>query len=126
MLPNEVEKIVFAVRGSTPEGCSGIDSLTVFQYKTLPEIFVPSAFTPDADGINDVLKPIVAGMKHFENFSVYNRLGQLIYTTPSAGQGWDGTSKGIRQPPGTYVYLVSAVDYLDKHVVRKGTVVLIR
>ncbi len=125
-LSNDIEKISYEVRGTTAEGCSGIDSVTVFQFKTLPEIFIPSAFTPDNDGINDILKPVVAGMKRFENFSVYNRLGQLLYTTASIGQGWDGMYKSMRQPPGTYVYVATAIDYLDRRIVRKGTVVLIR
>ncbi len=125
-LPGSVQKITYNVKGTTAEGCSGNDSLNVYQYKTLPEIFVPSAFTPDGDGINDILKPIVAGMKKFENFSVYNRLGELLYTTPSIGQGWDGNYKGIRQPPGTYVFVATAIDYLDRHVIKRGTAVLIR
>lgn len=125
-LPENIFKISYAVKGSTAEGCSNIDSVTVYQYKTLPDIFIPSAFTPDNDGTNDILKPIVAGIKRFENFSVYNRLGQLLYTTSSVGQGWDGNFKGQRQPPGVYVFQATAIDYLDKHLVKKGTVVLIR
>ncbi len=125
-LPETIDRITFAVKGSIAEGCSAIDSVTVYQYKTIPEIFVPSAFTPDNDGNNDILKPIVAGIKRFENFSVYNRFGQLLYSTSAIGQGWDGNFKGIRQPPGTYVFMAAATDYLDKHLVRKGTVVLIR
>ena len=125
-LPQNIDRITYTVKGFTSAGCSNIDSVTVYQYKTLPEIFVPSAFTPDNDGVNDILKPIVAGVKRFENFSVYNRLGQLLYTTGSIGQGWDGNYKGQRQPPGVYVFTATAIDYLDKHLMRKGTVVLIR
>ena len=125
-LPDDIQKISYQVRGTTAEGCSGIDSITVYQYKTLPQIFVPSAFTPDGDGLNDILKPIVAGMKRLENFSVYNRLGQLLYTTSSIGQGWDGNYKGVRQPPGTYVFEATAIDYLNRYFMCKGTAVLIR
>lgn len=125
-LPEEVEEITYGVKGTTTEGCSGVDTINVFQFKTVPQIFVPSAFTPDGDRINDILKPIVAGLKRFENFSVYNRLGQLLYSTASEGQGWDGTYKNILQPPGTYVYVTTAIDYLNRHLLKKGTVVLIR
>ncbi len=125
-LPSNIEQISYQVRGSTPEGCSSFDSITVYQFKSLPDIFIPSAFTPDNDGRNDVLKPIVAGVKRFINFSVYNRWGQLMYSTNVIGNGWDGLFKGARQPPGTYVYEASAVDYLDKPLFRKGTVVLLR
>ena len=126
VLPDEVQEITYMVKGTTAEGCSGTDSVRVYQFKTFPQIFIPSAFTPDGDGINDILKPIVAGMKKFENFSVYNRLGQLLYTTASIGQGWDGNYKGQRQPPGTYVFVATAIDYLDHHVIKRGTAVLIR
>ncbi len=125
-LPDEVEEVTYEVKGTTTQGCTSVDSINVYQFKTIPQIFVPSAFTPDGDGINDILKPIVAGIKRFENFSVYNRLGQLLYTTASEGQGWDGNYKGARQPPGTYVYVAAAIDYLNRHLVKKGTVVLIR
>ncbi len=125
-LPGEVQRITYGVKGTTSEGCIGSDSVSVYQFKSLPQIFIPSAFTPDGDGINDILKPIVAGMKKFENFSIYNRLGQLLYTTPSIGQGWDGTYRGEKQPPGTYVFVATAIDYLDRHIIKRGTAVLIR
>jgi gliding motility-associated-like protein len=118
--------ITYMVKGTTAEGCSDVDSITVYQYKTLPEIFIPSAFTPNNDGLDDMLRPIIAGMKKFENFSVYNRWGQLLYTTSVPGQGWNGLYRGVPQPEGTYIYIATATDYLDKPVVRRGTVVLIR
>ncbi|MDQ2752349.1 MAG: PKD domain-containing protein [Bacteroidota bacterium] len=125
-LPDEIQEITYAVKGVSVQGCVGYDSVKVYQFKTVPQIFIPSAFTPDGDGINDILKPVVAGIKQFENFSIYNRLGQLLFTTPSVGVGWDGNYKGVKQPPGTYVYLATATDYLNRHLVKRGTVVLIR
>ncbi len=125
-LPDEVQEITYAVKGTTAQGCVGYDSVKVYQFKTVPQIFIPSAFTPDGDGRNDILIPIVAGIKQFENFSIYNRLGQLLFTTPSVGVGWDGTYKGVKQPPGTYVFVATAIDYLNHPIVKKGTVVLIR
>ncbi len=125
-LPDEVQEITYAVKGTTIQGCVGYDSLKVYQFKTVPQIFIPSAFTPDGDGRNDILIPIVAGIKQFQNFSIYNRLGQLLFTTPSVGVGWDGAYKGVKQPPGTYVFVATAIDYLNHPIVKKGTVVLIR
>jgi gliding motility-associated-like protein len=120
------DSIVYMVRVSTPEGCFADDSLKIKIFKTLPEIFIPSAFTPNNDGLNDVLKPVIAGMKHLEYFTIYNRWGQMLFSTSEIGKGWDGTLNGIKQQPGTYVFVAKAIDYLGGAVIKKGTVVLIR
>lgn len=118
--------VTYYVKGTTAEGCAGYDTLTVHVYKTLPSVFVPTAFTPNNDGLNDKLIPVLAGIKKLEQFSIYNRWGQLLYSTATAGLGWDGTVGGNKQSAGTYIYLVKAVDYLDKPIVKAGSVVVIR
>jgi len=120
------DTITYRVKVTVPEGCSGYDEITVHIFKTLPEIFVPTAFTPNGDGRNDILKPTVAGLKQFSFFRIFNRYGQLVYTTSEVGKGWDGTLGGTQQPSGTYVFEAAGVDYLDHAIRRKGTVVLIR
>jgi gliding motility-associated-like protein len=126
ILDGTVNPVTYHVKGTTAEGCSGYDTLTVYVYKTLPEVFVPTAFTPNNDGLNDKLIPVLAGIKKLEIFSIYNRWGQLLYTTSAVGQGWDGTVAGNKQPAGSYIYVVKAIDYLDKHIIKKGSVVIIR
>ncbi len=106
--------------------CFSNDSINVKVFKTGADIFVPSAFTPDGDGKNDVLKPVLVGIKNLENFKVYNRWGQLVYSTDRPGQGWDGTINGIPQQMATFVYIARGTSYLDKKITRKGTVILIR
>lgn len=120
------DAVTYHVKGTTADGCVGYDTLTVFVYKTLPEIFLPTAFTPNNDGLNDKLIPVVAGIKKLELFSIYNRWGQLLYSTSQIGQGWDGSINGNKQPSGSYVYVIKAIDYLDKPIIKKGSVVLIR
>ena len=121
-----VDSILYKVRVSTPEGCFADDDVRVKVFKTGPEIFVPSAFTPNRDGRNDILKPIPVGIKRIDNFSIYNRWGQLLFTTTEFNKGWDGTFGGKEQASGTYVYMAQATDYLDQKLFRKGTIVLIR
>ncbi len=75
---------------------------------------------------NDILKPIAAGMQRIELFNVYNRWGQIVFSTSINGKGWDGTINGQQQSAGTYVWMVKAVDYTGKPYMQKGTVVLIR
>ena len=126
MLGKEVGSIRYVVTVSVPEGCSAKDDINIIVFKTGPEIFVPTAFTPNNDGRNDVLKPVAVGMKQVNYFRIYNRWGQLIYSTSQLGQGWNGTFSGIDQASGTYVYTVEATDYLNKTILKKGTVVLLR
>ena len=125
-LGTSIDTITYFVHVSTPEGCSANDALKVTVFKTQPEIFVPTAFTPNSDGRNDILKPILAGMKKLDYFRVYNRWGQLVYSTSEQGKGWDGTFSGREQASNTFVYMAQAIDYLDRKVFRKGTFVLIR
>lgn len=107
-------------------GCADSAYITVKVFETLPSIFVPNAFTPNGDGKNDVLRPIAAGMSAIEAFQVFNRWGQMVYNSTSTKQGWDGTIAGRQQSPGTYVWVVRAVDYTGARYTQKGTVMLIR
>lgn len=125
-LTDQPDTVVYNVRVSTPEGCYNTDSIKIIIFNSQPEVFIPSAFTPNGDGRNDVFRPIVAGMKLFMYLRIYNRWGQLLFNSGNPGMGWDGTFKGQKQPGGTYVYVIQAVDYTDKPYFKKGTVVLIR
>jgi gliding motility-associated-like protein len=120
------EKVTYRVKGTTADGCIAYDTLTVFVYKTIPQVFLPTAFTPNNDGLNDKLIPVLAGIKKMEMYSVYNRWGHLLFSTSTPGQGWDGTVNGNKQPPGSYLYVIKATDYLDKPIIKKGSIVLIR
>lgn len=107
-------------------GCTEKNSITVKVFKTEPEIFVPNAFTPNSDGRNDILKPIPVGISQFNYFKVYNRYGQLVFSTTNADYGWDGTLNGKEQPLGVYIWMTGAISYTGKKIERKGTVTLIR
>lgn len=121
-----IETFRYVMRVSEPEGCFGTDDIVVTVFKTGPDIFIPTAFTPNSDGRNDVLKPIAVGIKAFTYFKIYNRWGQMLFSTSETGKGWDGRFGGFDQPSGTYVFSAEGIDYLDKKLVKKGTVVLIR
>lgn len=88
---------------------------------------VPTAFSPNNDGLNDRFYPANAIKAENLQFMVYNRWGQLIFKTTNWKQGWDGTMSGKLQPPGVYVWLLSYFERGSK--VRremKGTVMLVR
>lgn len=108
-------------------GCVDSSKINVRVFATSPDIFVPSAFTPNGDGRNDMFKPVAAGVRQVELFRIYNRWGQLMYSSSSlSGRGWDGTHNGELQPAGTFVWMIKATDYAGFAILKKGTVTLIR
>lgn len=90
------------------------------------DIIVAKIFTPNNDGINDILKPIVTGVPELKTFSIYNRWGNLIFSTKDANTGWDGTLRGVPQPIETYLWFAEGIDKNGKVIQRKGMVTLAR
>lgn len=107
---------------------SCVDSafLLVKVFKTKPSVFVPNAFSPNKDGKNDVFRFIAAGMQQIDYFHVYNRWGQLVFSSRTSNPGWDGTLGGKAQSPGVYVWMIKAVDYTGAPYFEKGIMTLIR
>ncbi|MBN9384358.1 MAG: Ig-like domain-containing protein [Chitinophagaceae bacterium] len=89
-------------------------------------IYVPKVFTPNGDGMNDVLKPILVGISTFHYFNVYNRWGNLIFTTQDPNYGWDGRFKGVPQPVETYLWIAEGIDINGKKIVAKGMTSLVK
>ena len=120
------DSVVYTVAAYTSGGCIGADKITVKIYKTGPDIFVPSGFTPNNDARNDVLKAIPVGIQQFQYLKVFNRYGQLVFSTSDASRGWNGYVNGVKQDAGTFVYMARGIDYLGNAIERKGTTVLLR
>jgi gliding motility-associated-like protein len=73
-------------------------------------MYIPNAFTPNDDGINDVFQPKGMGWKPNQyEFLIYDRWGNLIFKTNDYTKGWDGTYKGAHAPTDVYVYKIKAV-----------------
>ena len=118
------QTITYSMQTFTIEGCFAIDTIHVKVFKTMPDIFVPNAFAPS--GKNKLLRPVPVGISRLEYFRVFNRWGQLVFSTNEPGKGWDGTIAGKMQDGGTYVWMVQGKDYTGKTVSKKGTAVLLR
>jgi gliding motility-associated-like protein len=116
----------FTVRGYTPEGCEGFDTMKVVWLEYDPDIYVPSAFSPNNDGHNNILRPIGYGVQYIDYFAVYNRWGQQVYFTKVFGNGWDGNINGKPQPQGVYVWHLVARDFMGRIIQKKGSVMLVR
>lgn len=123
---NSTKDIVYKLTAMTePEGCTGYDSISI-RYIKGPEIYVPTAFTPNGDGQNDIFRPIPVGVVQIEYFRVYDRWGELVYKTNAYMKGWDGTFKGRPANAGAYVWMIKAKDFRGHSIIKKGTVLLIR
>ncbi|WP_207632817.1 gliding motility-associated C-terminal domain-containing protein [Foetidibacter luteolus] len=87
---------------------------------------IPSAFTPNNDGLNDVFRIPYDASFQVKQLSIYNRWGQIIYSSRNILKGWDGTIKGLPAPPATYIYSVTGTRTDGSPVTFKGFVVLMR
>lgn len=129
-IPNPVGAIdsstLFTVRGTNEYGCYAEDTVLVRVTTDGDPLFlVPNAFTPNNDGVNDCLSIRKWGLVDLQEFSIYNRWGEKIFSTTNQNDCWNGTHKGIQQPSGTFVYVIRAKTFCG-NIFRKGTVTLIR
>jgi len=117
----------YTVKGKDETGCIGEDSVTVFFFKTGDQkLFMPTAFTPNGDGKNDVFRPTFIGPSAKYDFSIYNRWGQLVYRSKVPGAGWDGTVNGTLQKADVYVFYITAEGGCNGKFEQRGTFALIR
>ena len=107
-------------------GCAGRDTIIVNSKVCPNKFFMPTGFTPNNDGKNDLIRPILLGDVVKYRFWVYNRWGQLIFEAPDQMQGWNGVYKGQAQPGGVYVWVCSYQFKDEQEKIEKGTFVLIR
>jgi len=88
---------------------------------------IVSGFTPNGDGINDVVKILNAGEMKLVDFAIYNRWGQMIFQTSDLQQFWDGTYNGSLQSESTFVYYVKAINKkTSAEILEKGNITLIK
>ncbi|MEP6615948.1 MAG: gliding motility-associated C-terminal domain-containing protein [Ginsengibacter sp.] len=101
------------------------DTVQVYDKCDFP-IYFPNAFTPNGDYLNDVLKVPWANNNKLIKLRIYNRYGQLIFSTTRSSEGWDGTYKGIPQSVGAYTYILEMKGLSGNKQGQKGTVLLLR
>jgi len=117
--------ITYTVTVYTEEGCFGKDDIKI-RFIAGPDIYVPTGFSPNGDGQNDIFRPLPVGIIEMEFFRVYDRWGKLMYSTTKYLQGWNGYYNGSPAAVGTYVWVVQGKDINNETVQRKGTVTLVR
>lgn len=105
-------------------GCIATDSVTV-NVTYVEEVGVPNAFSPNGDGVNDILYIDGAGFATIE-FKIYNRYGQLVFQTTDQSIGWDGTFNGKRLNPGTFAYFLDYTFIGSDGGLQSGNITLIK
>lgn len=114
---------------TSPNGCTDVDTVTVFVTSTCDasegDVFVADAFSPNSDGVNDVLHVKGGGIKTIY-FAVYDRWGAKVFETTDQNEGWTGMYKGNELNPGVYVYILKAECYLGEEFLFKGNITLLR
>ncbi|HEY4111325.1 gliding motility-associated C-terminal domain-containing protein [Puia sp.] len=121
----ETDSVRYLVTATSQYGCTGSAEVLVVIFKTGPNIFVPNAFTPGGP-TNNIFRPIPVGISTLQYFRIFNRWGQLVYSTTQIGQGWDGRLNGQPLPSGSYVWMVQGISYTKRTIFHKGVMVLVR
>ena len=117
----------YYIKLTSTEGCTTIDTIKVLVFDSaLVNIFVPKSFTPNGDGMNDLLYPYTAGMKSFTYMKIFNKFGKLVFETRSTAVGWNGVSAGQQQPMDAYLWIAEGIDIKGNKVQQSGSVLLIR
>ncbi|MGZ4118722.1 MAG: T9SS type B sorting domain-containing protein, partial [Bacteroidia bacterium] len=92
----------YYVTYTSPGGCTASDTITV-NVENIFTYFMPTAFSPNGDGINDVLYVKGRGID-FINLKIYDRVGELVFSSTSLDHGWDGRLHGVPMNDNEFVY----------------------
>ncbi len=106
-------------------GCQDIDTVVVTIENKCYDAYVPTAFSPDGNGINDVLhvKGVCLGVF---NFSIYDRWGERVFNTSDKNLGWDGTFRGKAMDAAIFMYTLEGVSSKGEFYKMKGNITLVR
>ena len=115
---------MYTVTGIGANGCRASDTLKV-DLDMRDKLFVPTAFSTNGDGKNDVFRVYGSTVKGAD-IRIYTQWGAQIYETNDNATGWDGKSKGLAQPVGMYIYVIKVRMQDEDTFIKKGTINLIR
>jgi gliding motility-associated-like protein len=122
---NPLQTVSLIVRATGAVSCQQSVSAAV-EAKTLPgQIYIPNAFSPNGDGLNDILLVYGYTIKEMR-FLIFNQWGEKIFESNNQATGWDGKYKGKSQPSGVYMYVCELILNDGKKEVRKGSINLVR
>jgi gliding motility-associated-like protein len=121
LLPLQPVTLIVRTKG----GCQDVQSLPVTEKAHIDEVFIPNSFSPNGDGLNDVLQVYGYVVKEMQ-FQVFNQWGEKIHESRDLKRAWDGAHKGKLQPSGVYLYVCKLTLNDGSVVTRKGSINLVR
>ncbi|SFW80137.1 gliding motility-associated C-terminal domain-containing protein [Chitinophaga sancti] len=119
-----IDSVTLTVVALGPLACENNKNSITVKLKADP-IYVPNAFTPNGDGLNDIFKAegnTIAAI----DMMVFNQWGELIFHSMTLGSGWDGTYNGKKQPTGVYMYTIRVIQNDQTIITKKGSINLLR
>jgi gliding motility-associated-like protein len=124
-LASDPSKINYTITIRDSSGCTNRDKQEVWLFDK-PDVYAPTAFTPNKDNINDVFIPIYVNIASLQSFRIFSRWGVKIFETNDLSKGWDGKINGQNAPLETYSWVVECFDAKGNKIIRKGMVTLLR
>jgi gliding motility-associated-like protein len=118
-------KVNYTITIKDSSGCINNDRQEVWVFEK-PDVYAPTAFTPNGDGANDDFKPFYINIKTLTSFRIYNRWGVQVFETNDMNRAWNGVINGSLAPLETYTWIVECYDVNDKKITRKGMVSLLK
>lgn len=115
----------YVVTVTSNSGCKGADTIVV-KVVDHAAFFLPTGFTPNGDGLNDVFRPVTIGFRSITYFRIFNRYGQQVYLGDNITEGWDGTYNNKQADIGTYYFTIGYIDRFGKEGNMRGDVTLVR
>jgi gliding motility-associated-like protein len=124
-------KITYSVKGYTDHNCLAVDTININVFCAGSQVFVPNVFTPDGDGLNDILMVRASGIRIVKSFRIYNRWGEIVFEKSNfqpndRSSGWDGLIKGAKASPDVYIYTYEVICENNETYFKKGNVTLIK
>ncbi len=116
----------YIVKASNASNCISYDTITLNIIPKI-EVYIPTVFTPNNDGVNDVIKPNFSATYKNINFKIFDKWGNIVFTGDTINNyTWNGIYKNKLAKDGTYVYLFSCKNNKDEPILKKGTIILLQ
>lgn len=112
-------------------GCTSTDTVCIKTFCPTTEVFIPNAFTPDGDGVNDILFIQAKGVRTIKSFRIFSRWGEPVFEKTNflpndANAGWNGKIKGNNANPDVYVYICEVICERGASQFYKGNIAILK
>jgi gliding motility-associated-like protein len=116
----------YSLKVTDANNCSATESITILPKECMYGVYLPTAFSPNGDGKNELFHPLIFGKIKKYHFAIYNRWGQTVFQTTEPNKAWDGKLAGVLQDPAIFIWTCTYQLEGSAERSQKGTVMLIR